>query len=888
MLAEAIKLERVGETRGELGRKLRDLLAARRAAIVAQFKNGDQIARHMSDDVERAVSTLFSKNAKPSLPNKEPFAIVAIGGFGRRELAPHSDVDLLFLHGADGEEHVREALDKILYPLWDAGLKIGYGVHTPSSAVDFSREDMIARTAYLDARLITGTASLFEDFQERYDKLRRSTKNQFIAAKLEEQDKRQTQMGETRYLVEPDIKESKGGLRDLQTIRWIYKYVYGDTRQAKENIEKMMSLADRRALFKAERFYWAVRAHLHMARGRADDKLSFDVQPAIAQSLGYAARPDMTPSERLMKHYFVTTVEVGRLTRVLCAKLEEERAKTIPFLPEFLPRELLQDEADGKPNIKLRNGRLDFDDPAKATKTPLDLFRLFRAFSKKMEIDFHPDALAVVAQAVAKVTSQPRKDPAIAKVFLGILTKSDHPERVLRIMIETGLLAKYIPAFGEIIGRIEYGLYRKFTLDEQVLQTIALLRQLVDGKFGEEHPIASKTIKEDPNYGVYFLAALLHESAWTVQNNSAAACEKLATRIAKRLGLSAEDAALVGWATGHYQLMVRTAERRNMADGRTISNFAAAVKDRKRLGVLLVLSVCHLRVVAHNSWDRFTRRQFTELYEGSLAWFDGGNQALVQRLKNRTLEVREEIERRLSDWNEEDRQQFLRRVSVSMLRILDPELIVRCAYLVKGAEIGGLPAAVVVAPREDGFEAVVYADDRPGLLADLAGTIARQQASVRSVQAVTLEDGKAVDVFRVDARSGAATDEAAFSARLHEALLRAAREPSPPTMQLSRPFGDRRTIFEIEPIVRVDRAASDTALVVEAEGLDRPGLLYELASALKDLGVVISSAHIGTYGERAVDAFYLVDQEGLPVRNSDLIEGIRTSLWNVLQVETGA
>jgi len=486
-LEEAAAAERAGQQHGAIGALLRGYLPALREEALQHDVRGERFARRLSDTMDLCIQTLFSQTPD-SIASQTggQYAICAVGGYGRHMLAPFSDIDLLFLHLPGEETQLRRLVDFVLYPLWDGGMKVGQGVHTPKDAVQFAKEDMIARTAFLDARLLCGSGSLFEDFQTHYTKLRRRTKNQFAAAKLKEQALRQTKAGETRYLIEPDVKDGKGGLRDLQTIQWLYKYVFGGAIGASSAIDKVMDPAERRALIKAERFFWSIRVHLHDLRGHADEKLAFDIQPQIAERLGYADRPDMTAAERLMKHYFVNTVEVGRLTRILCARLEEERTKRLPHLPKFLPKVLQKDETPGKPNLRIRNGRLDFESAAKARRQPRDLFRLFRAFSKKPQIDFHPEALAIVSEQASKVTSEVRKDKVIAKLFEAMLTEPPvlvsgsaseqvaSPVRVLRIMIETGLLGKYIPAFGAIVGRIDYGLYRRFTLDEHVLRCLGL------------------------------------------------------------------------------------------------------------------------------------------------------------------------------------------------------------------------------------------------------------------------------------------------------------------------------------------------------------------------------------------------------------------------------
>jgi [protein-PII] uridylyltransferase len=895
-LEEAAAAERAGQQHGAMGKLLRDYLPALREDALANAVRGDRLAKRLADGVDEFIKTLFSAAPATIKSVGDDYAVCAVGGYGRRQLAPFSDIDLLFLHRSAGDAQLRPLIDFMLYPLWDSGIKIGHGVHTPKSAVDFAKEDIIARTAYLDARFLCGSLSLFENFQDQFSKLRRRTKSQFVAAKLEEQTLRQRKSGETRYLIEPDIKDGKGGLRDLQTIQWLYKYVFGGAIGASSAVDKIMDPSERRGLVKAERFLWSVRVHLHDLRGRADEKLSFDIQPQIAERLGYADRPDMTAAERLMKHYFVNTVEVGRLTRILCARLEEERTKRLPHLPKFLPKILQKDEAPGKPNLRIRNGRLDFESAAKARRQPRDLFRLFRAFSKNPQIDFHPDALAIVSEQVPKVTSEVRKDKVTARLFEAILMQSSgssaakvpvgdpppDPVRALRVMTETGLLGKYIPAYGLIVGRIDYGLYRRFTIDEHVLRCVGLLAKIQRGDLKDEHPLTTRIMQNAEQPFVYFLAVLLHESIWAVRKKSLTDCENLVVRVSRRLGLGEEEAALVGWAAARHSLLARTAERRDLTEAHAISAFAAEVGDQRKLDLILVLSVCHLRIVGIHSWDAVTRRQISELYEATTAWFADGEEAMRERLAQRAALARSQTKSRLADWRDSEKEAFLHRLTEHMLRCVDSDILVRFAHLARAAEQDQSHAAVTVKPRDGDLEAIVYADDRPGLLADIAGAISNFGMSVRSVQALTTQDGKAFDIFTIHATDGVSAADLDQARRLHEALLEVAREAPTKLPSLKRRFGDRRGIFSVEPEVRIELEASEDASVVETEGLDRPGLLYELAAAVAGLDVMIASAHIATYGERAVDTFYLRDRQNRKITDPKLLKRLEKRLLSVL------
>lgn len=882
-LSAAFDAERSGKSFGAVGVALRKALADLRPALLEQFSRGDVIVARLSQAMDEALSTIAA-NALAGLALKSKVAIVATGGYGRGQLAPLSDIDLLILHSGIGDEALKPIINALLYPLWDAGLVVGQAVHTPATAVKFAEKDMTAMTAFLDARLIAGDEKLFKEFFSKFDLLRWRTKAKFVKAKRAEQEARHESSNQSRYLSEPDLKEGKGGLRDIHVIGWIYRALYGRSLSEAPKRGAVFHPEDAESLKKAERFLLSLRVHLHDLRGRADERLTFDIQPALAERLGYADRADMSAAERMMKHYFVTAMEIGRLTRIFWARLEEENAKLLDRAPLPLPKSLSTDEAGAKMNLRLKNGRLDFASAKAAAKTPVDMFRYFRAFAKKPEIDFHPDALDLISKNAISVTSEVRRDPIIAKIFVASISTAKDPVKLLRVMSETGLLGKYIPSFGQITGRIEYGLYRRFSIDEHIFQSIGVLARIRAGDLRAEHPISTNVLEARERREMFYIAVLLHQAGWSLKEQTVENAEALVGRVARRLGVTDSDVALIAWCAARPFVMVRVAERRNLAEPRAIATFAREVETRERLDLLLVLTVCHLRAVSADAWDEWTRRQISSLYFGAKAWLEGGDEALAAWMEERAEKSRKEAERALADWPKAERTAFMQRLSDASIAMMDPATFQRAADLARSADGAGVAASI----RDGGVEAIVYADDRTGLFADLAGAIAGVGGNVRSVHALTLDDGKIIDVFFLQGADGASDEALAeFVRRLHGALLAAAHASPESGPTIGRRIGDRRTIFAVPPIVRVDAEASDVALVVEAEGRDRSGLLYSLTSSLADLGVAIRSAHIATYGERAVDAFYLQTAAGEKIDDKRLIQSIEQRLYAALDDGAG-
>lgn len=881
IIAGACERERAGQSHGEAGSEIRKLMDARRRAVALEYARGDIAAERLSATVDEALAALFRAGAAAHGEAAAKLALVAVGGCGRGLLAPYSDIDLLFLHGGD-EAKAKPLIEFMLQPLWDAKLDIGHSVHKAERAVRFAEKDMTARTAYLDARLLAGDTKLFRDFRQRFETLRKQTKRKFIEAKIAERDERYRRSETGRYLSEPDLKEGKGGLRDLHFMRWIWKYAY-DADVADPKAKRRVFAADEMGAFRqAERFLWSVRVQLHALKGRAEEKLGFDLQPALADKLGFNDRGDMTAPERLMRRYFMNAMEVGRLSRIFMARLDEEREieRLSPRALKPLPKSLARDEAGDKPNLRLHVGRLHFQNAARARKDPRDSFRLFRAFAKRPDLDFHPEALAIAAASARFVSAEVRDDPVTAKLFVSALTEAKEPAKLLRVMAETGLLGAYLRAFGKTIGRVEYGLYRRYSVDETVYRSIGVLAEIDRGEADDAHPIASEILAKTANRARYYIALLLHELGWGMKGASVETVEHDIARIAHRLGL-ADDAPLIGWAAARHRLMQETVERRDLSEDATIERFAHLVGTRERLDLLLVLAVCHQRVVAAYSWDDWTRRRIAFLYDNALALLEDGAAGLARKREAAAREARKTLGGDLSGGDADRPNRQLTELPATFLRTAEPDLVARVVDLMRAADGEGAPAAVSARLREGEIEAVVYADDRPGLLADLAGAVASAGASVRSVQVMTAH-AKAVDIFSVQSIEGGPVADTEIVKRLHAKLLEAAQSTPKKPPSFSRRIGDRRAMFAVAPAVRLDAETSPASLIVEAEGRDRPGLLYDLCAAIAELSLSIASAHVATYGARAVDAFYVRDKAGRKVTDEARLKALEARLLAAL------
>ncbi|MEO0697000.1 MAG: hypothetical protein AAFY84_12965 [Pseudomonadota bacterium] len=856
-----------------------DLINAGREELLRQNLSGKAFAKKFSSLVDHCLKAVWDSVLPADAYNQ--VAIIATGGYGRSALAPYSDIDLLLLtqKETDTDNLVKAAVS----PLWDAGLKLGYSVHTPITAMALVKSDIPTRTACLDARYLFGNRIILDGFLNRFDAYRKRTIAGFTKAKLEEQSERHDRVVEARYLSEPNIKEGRGGLRDIHLIHWLGRYRSGIGLGRNDQAESLLLDRGWAKLARAEAFMMTLRLYLHQLRGRADDALTYDIQRTLAEKLGYTERPGQSREERLMRHYHVNALEVNRLCRIYLARLDELDQNLLRALPRPVPKALLTDEVGHFTNIRLRAGRLDFVDTKRATTQPLDLVRLFRAYSKRQDIEIHPDALALIKSSAKMVTSKVRVDPDIARLFMASLLDARAPIRFMRLMTETGLLRKLVPSFAHLTGRVEVGLYRQYSLEEQTFQALSVLRGLRDESYLERHPIVTSLVKERPYVAAAILSILFHEMRSVQVDTSVEDVEKQIYRAVKPLATSNEWAYSISWCAARPLELSLTAERRDLGRARAIARFASRVGTVERLDVLLILSVSYLRVVSPDAWDERTRSQVRALYLGAKEFLKGGTQALKMWMEKRERAAIEAAIGLLDDVPVTVSRAVLADLAGEGVLNLPENVLARTVRMIAAAKENNQSSSISVVVEDGLIEVIVYASDRPYLIAEQAAAIGSIGASVRALQALTLSNNKVLDIFQLTPAGGQkGVVPGEDISRLSDVLWQVLMEEKTNFAAPRRPFADKRRYFAVPPRVRVDLDAADDCLVIEAEGLDRPGLLAELATSLAEIGVTIKYANIATYGERVVDTFYLQDAPGYKIANKRRIQSVERRLLGVL------
>ena len=720
-----------------------------------------------------------------------------------------------------------------------------------------AKGDLTIRTALLEARYVWGDQALYDEAASRFDReVVAGTARQFVTDKLAERDARHKRMGDSRYVVEPNLKEGKGGLRDLHTLFWIGKYLHRVTSVAELVDKGLLTTAELRRFQKAEDFLWAVRCHLHLVAGRAEERLTFDVQPEIARRMGYAERPGRSPVERFMRHYFLTAKTVGDLTGVFLAHLDDRLApKGRRFaLSGFMrsPRKLS--------GFVLDRGRLSIvaDDWFQAD--PVRLIELF-AVADAHALEIHPVAMRAANRDARLIDTRVRTDARANALFLDVLASKRDPETVLRWMNEATVFGRFVPDFGRVVAQMQFDMYHHYTVDEHSIRAIGLLSRIERGELAEDHPLATVILRQTPMRRALYVAVLLHDIAKGRGGDHSVLGAEVAMKLCPRFGLSAAETETVAWLVRHHLLMSATAFKRDLSDYKTIIDFAEVVQSPERLRLLLALTVVDIRAVGPGVWNGWKRQLLADLYQAAEEVLRLGHK---QHGRAERIAGRQEALALALRWDEPATLAWRRRLPESYW-IAEPEdILLANARMVAGAGDAALTIAAQVYPSRGATLVTVYTPDHPGLFYRLAGAIHLAGANIIDARIHTTRDGMALDNFLVQDPFGRMFDEAVRLQRLERAIEEALTTRAVLTERLAaRPLARTRAdAFAIAANVLIDNKASNRYTVIEVNARDRPALLHALAHALFESRVTIRSAHIATFGERAVDTFYVTDLTG--------------------------
>lgn len=836
------------------------------------------------DEIIRSLFNLATDRLYPAKGAEERIAVVAVGGYGRGTLAPGSDIDLLFVLPARQTERVQNIVEFILYCLWDTRQKVGHATRSIDDCIRLAKSDNTILTAILEARFICGDERLFDqlvtDF--RREIVSKGAKD-FIADKLGERDLRHLKVGESRYIVEPDVKDGKGGLRDLNTLFWIAKYIYA-TNSTDELAGKGAFSQGELAIFKkCERFLWAVRCHLHFLTKRGNDRLSFDRQSDIAERLGYKAHGGLKHVERFMKHYFLVAKDVGDLTRILCASLEAQQVKEAPGLGRVLGRLISKSSGTLRdaPDFRVESGRVVPSSPDIFRTNPVNIIRLF-AIAGRHGAEIHPDALKLLRKSLGLVRNI-LNDPEANAIFLELLTASENPDIVLRMMNEAGVLGHFIPPFGRIVAMMQFNMYHHYTVDEHLIRAVGHLSSIERGRLSEDHPLSTAIFPTITSRRLLYVAVFLHDIAKGRKEDHSIAGERIALELCPRLGLTASETETVAWLIRHHLLMSETAQMRDLNDFKTILDFCAVVQSVERLKLLIILTVADIRAVGPGVWNGWKGQLLRTLYTEAEPVLTGGHTAVSR--KERVASAQAAFFERMPVWSDERKAAYAARHYDAYWLGSSTDKQAKHAELIASAA----PKSVVTSFETDAFTAIteltIYTPDHPRLLALITGACAAAGANIAGAQIFTTTDGMALDTILIQREFQDEEDERRRAERIAELVRKALRGELWLKEAVARAYKPQQRIkaFTVEPRVIIDNQSSNRFTVIEINGLDRIGLLYDLTEALYKLNLNIASAHVTTFGEKAIDVFYVTDLTGAKIENAARHTQIENALGSILK-----
>ncbi|MGB0719186.1 MAG: [protein-PII] uridylyltransferase, partial [Bdellovibrionales bacterium] len=712
----------------------------------------------------------------------------------------------------------------------DSGIKVGHAVRGIDETITVTNEDTKTRSALLDARLITGDAEHFDTLQTALKKQRTGhRKKAYVKAKLAERDTRHTRLGDTRYVLEPNIKDGKGGLRDYQTLFWIAAMLYDAPDPKRLQDLKILTKKERQRFEKAYDFLLTVRCHLHDIAGRGEERLHFDIQPALAERLGYTHRNNARAVERFMKHYFLVTRDIGDLTRILIAAIEDEEDRRAKIIP---PR------AKNFLGFEITNGRLNFTQSQNLNEHPVDILRFFRV-AQSADLDLHPAALKTISRTIKLIDAKLCANPLANQIFIEILTDKG-AAMTLRRMNESGVLGRFIPEFGRIIALMQFDRYHVFTVDEHILHAIQTLHDIENDTLKAAAPLACTLIKNIKHRRALFVAMLLHDICKGRENKKADHSQlgaELALKLCPRFGLNDEETRLVSWLVYDHLFMSETAFKRDLEDPKTLEDFLFRIHDTERLQLLTILTTADIMAVGPDCWSDWKAALLKDLYTMAEARL-GGKQP--QKTKTKRIEFK----------NEGD----------------------------KNTHIEITQDAPRNATRID-----IFTTDKSGLFAILCGALAACETSVIEARIETLPHGRIADSFLIQSLNGKPILKPHRLDQIRKSIedaLDGTHQPKPPAQSKTTKPKDR--VFDSPPQILVNTAASNNFTLFEIYANDRPALLFTIANAFKRHNITIHSAKISTRGATAIDVFYVTDANGQKLTDESRITALKNEILKTL------
>ncbi|MBF0194839.1 MAG: [protein-PII] uridylyltransferase [Magnetococcales bacterium] len=805
-------------------------------------------------------------------PVKQPFSLIATGGYGRGELAPFSDIDLLFLISDELSEDQEASVERMLYCLWDLGLDIGHAVRTIDECVQQARQDLEIRTSMLESRFLAGDQEMFDTYKKTlFNKVLDKNPEGFLRAKILEQSKRHEKFGNTHFYLEPNIKENPGGLRDIQTFFWISKYRYKIS-QVKDLIPQgIITPEEYRIFIRSREYLRRVRNALHYRANRREDRLTFQYQLEIAEEFGYKNRPGIRGVEQFMRRNYQVARQVGNLSMVFLRNYQEEHRRI-----HWWNRRRLEK------NIMMVGGKVTVSNSEAFLNNPTLLLKIFAVAQDQIK-PIHPESMRLIRKSLSLIDKEFREDPAHAELFVKMLRKKRAVAWVLRRMSASGVLGRYIPEFGRIIGQSQHDLFHIFTVDEHTLQAVEALRKIKRKESSKELPLATQIMDNIRDPLVLTLGILFHDIAKGQGGQHQDKGAIIAEKVCKRLQIPEAEVEKITWLVKKHLIFSRTAFRMDIGDPETVARFVAEIGTVENLKLLLILTITDIQAVGPGVWTPWKASLLRQLYNLTIEALEKGKfkpEGMVEQANLRKIEA---IELLANDYSKEQLNTHFDRFSPDYFLHYDAKTLAE--HFIALAPHADSPLAIIFRWEEnsDTTELLLHTQDHPGLIATISGVLAAEGTNILSANITTTNDGMALDIYIFQNTEGKAIQNQRRLDRIEKKLISLLEGKiwidnlmAKSTMAETKPEH-----FRIPVDIRIDNSF-ETFTLLEVTSLDRIGLLYTITRVLQTQGIQVLTAKISSYGEKAVDVFYIKDLFGLKLGERKL-ESITKNLKEAIE-----
>jgi len=826
-----------------------------------------QRAHFIDELLTRAWRRFFNKD-------DQGIALIAVGGYGRSELHPYSDIDLLILLEQDNHNKFQHNIENFLTFLWDIGLNVGHSVRTIAECVQLAKDDITIATTLMESRLLIGPQELLESMREQTGPSHIWTSRDFFESKLKEQIARHHKYHDTAYNLEPNVKEGPGGLRDIQMIGWVAKRHFGATTLRDLLDHDFLTESEYQTLMTCQGFLWQIRFSLHILTSRGEDRLLFDYQRSLANQFGYKDEANRLAVEQFMKDYYRAIMELSRLNEMLLQLFQEAilltgaPAKIIPVNKRF----------------QIYNGFIEVTNHKVFKHYPFALLEIFLLLEERPELKgVRAATIRLIRDHRYLIDDKFRDDIRCRNLFIEFFRQAHGITHELRRMNRYGILAAYLPVFENIVGLMQYDLFHVYTVDEHILMVLRNVRRFTVPEFAHEFPYCSELIQRIPKLEILYLGALFHDVCKGHGGDHSELGANEARNFCLHHGLSQYDANFVAWLVKYHLIMSMTAQRKDISDPEVISSFAETVGDQTHLDYLYLLTVADIRGTNPSLWNNWRDALLTELYRST-------KQALRRGLEN-PVDMAELIKATQHEalmiinnalpqdaiqslWNELDGEYFMRHSA--------DEIAWHTQAILSSAP-SDLPHIVV---REEtqrgGTEIFVYTHDQDYLFAMITMTLDQLGLNILDARIFTSRHGYTLDTFIVLDLSGNAIRNAY---RIHEiisTLKDQLKQPNINSIRVSRRVSRQLKHFPIPTHVNFSTDRHKRYTIAELIAADRPGLLARVGQALVKCGVRVQNAKIATIGARVEDVFFITDNNNKPLTSESQYSALRETIINYL------